>query len=345
MKGYSFFDLMTLLGLHVIMKLSKKHRKKGDHMKYVFGVDVGGTSVKIGFLNQNGSLLESWSIPTDLRNHGGNILSDVAESIQKFVELKSLKDEDILGFGFGLPGPVVENVAIKCVNLGWENVQVSDEFVRAYGKPVLVKAGNDATVAAAGEYWQKHIDGDIVFITLGTGVGGGIIANGKVIDGAHGAGGEIGHIRAEHHEPQLCTCGLYGCLETEVAIRGINARARKLIAEKKLKTTLVDDETLSPKRIFTAAKEGDALALAVVDKTGEYLGQTCAALAATTDPKVFLIGGGIANAGQILIDAIKKHYVKYAFSALRNMQFELATLGNDAGMFGAAYLIIANNPA
>jgi glucokinase len=332
---------MTLQSLHVIMNLNKNHRNIGDHMKYVFGVDVGGTSVKIGFLNQDGNLLESWSIPTDLRNHGGNILSDVADSIRKFVELKSLNDDDILGFGFGLPGPVVNNVAIKCVNLGWENVAVDEAFIRAYGKNVLVQAGNDATVAAAGEYWQQKIDGDIVFITLGTGVGGGIIAHGKVIDGAHGAGGEIGHIRAEHNEPQLCTCGLYGCLETEVAIRGINARARKLILEKNLKTTLVDDETLSPKRIFNAAKEGDALALAVVDKVGQYLGQTCATLAATTDPKAFFIGGGIANAGQILIDAIKKHYVNYAFSALRNMQFELATLGNDAGMFGAAYLIIA----
>lgn len=310
-------------------------------MKYVFGVDVGGTSVKIGFLNQEGNLLDSWSIPTDLRNHGGNILSDVASSIIKFLEMKSLKDEDILGYGFGLPGPVVDNVAIKCVNLGWENVNVSEEFIRAYGKQVSVKAGNDATVAAAGEYWQQNIEGDIIFITLGTGVGGGIIANGKVIDGAHGAGGEIGHIKAEFNEPQLCTCGLKGCLETEVAIRGVNARAKRLIKEKKLKTTLVDDETLSPKRIFNAAKEGDELALAVVDKVGHYLGQTCAALAATTDPKAFLIGGGIANAGQILIDSIKKHYVENAFSTLRNMQFELAKLGNDAGMFGAAYLIIA----
>lgn len=310
-------------------------------MKYVFGVDVGGTSVKIGFLNQDGNLLDSWSIPTDLRNHGGNILSDVAGSITKFLEMKSLKDEDILGYGFGLPGPVVDNVAIKCVNLGWENVNVSEEFMNAYGKPVVVKAGNDATVAAAGEYWQQNIEGDIIFITLGTGVGGGIIANGKVIDGAHGAGGEIGHIKAEFNEPLQCTCGLKGCLETEVAIRGINARAKRLIKEKQLKTSLVDDETLSPKRIFNAAKEGDELALAVVDKVGHYLGQTCAALAATTDPSAFLIGGGIANAGQILIDAIKKHYVENAFSTLRNMQFELAKLGNDAGMFGAAYLIIA----
>lgn len=327
------------------MSMNKNQVKKGDHMKYVFGVDVGGTSIKIGFLNQEGNLLDSWSIPTDLRNHGSNILSDVAVSIQKFLEMKSLKDEDILGFGFGLPGPVVDNIAIQCVNLGWVNVNVSEEFIRAYGKKVLVKAGNDATVAAAGEYWQQKVEGDIIFITLGTGVGGGIIAHGKVIDGAHGAGGEIGHIKAEFIEPQLCTCGLYGCLETECSIRGINGRARKLLSEKKLKSTLVDDETLSPKRIFNAAKEGDPVGLAVVDKVGQYLGQTCAALAATTDPKAILIGGGIANAGQILIDAIKKHYVNYAFSAIRNMQFELAKLGNDAGMFGAAYLIIEGNQA
>lgn len=327
------------------MGLNKKRIIKGDYMKYVFGIDVGGTSVKIGFLNQTGSLIESWNIPTDLRHQGGNILSDTAASILKFLEMKSLKDDDILGFGFGLPGPIVDNIAIKCVNLGWENVDVKEEFCRAYGKAVEVKAGNDATVAAAGEYWQQNIEGDIIFITLGTGVGGGIIAHGKVIDGAHGAGGEIGHIRVEFVEPQLCTCGLEGCLETEISIRGINARARKIMREKKLKTTLIDDETLSPKRIFTAAKENDPVGLAVLDKTGYYLGLACANLAATTDPRAILIGGGISNAGQILIDATKKHYIKYAFSSLRNMQFELATLGNDAGMYGAAYLIIQGHQA
>ncbi len=332
---------MTLISLHVIMYLTKNTSKKGDHMKYVFGIDVGGTSIKIGLLDQQGNLVESFSIPTNLVDQGSHILSDVAQAIHAFNDKKGLKDEDILGYGFGLPGPVVDNVAIQCVNLGWKNVDVLKEFQTVFGKSVLVKAGNDASVAAAGEYWKQHIEGDIIFITLGTGVGGGIIANGKVIDGAHGAGGEIGHIRAEFNEPQACTCGLSGCLETETSIRGINARARKLLKTNQYKTTLVDNENLSPKLIFTAANAGDELGLAVADKVGEYLGLTCSMLAATVDPKAILIGGGISNAGQILIDAIKKHYRNFAFSAIKDMQFELAKLGNDAGMYGAAYLIIA----
>ncbi|MCU0104228.1 ROK family protein [Acholeplasma vituli] len=310
-------------------------------MKYVFGIDVGGTSIKIGLLDQQGSLVDSFSIPTNLKDQGSHILKEVAQAIHAFNDQKGLKDSDILGYGFGLPGPVVDNTAIQCVNLGWKNVNVEKEFQYALGKKVLVKAGNDATVAAAGEYWKQNIEGDIIFITLGTGVGGGIIANGKVIDGAHGAGGEIGHIRAEFNEPQACTCGLEGCLETETSIRSINARARKLMKLNTYKTTIVDDENLSPKRIFNAAKMGDELGLAVADKVGEYLGLTCSMLAATVDPKAILIGGGISNAGQVLIDAIKKHYRKYAFSAIKDMQFELAKLGNDAGMYGAGYLIIA----
>lgn len=332
---------MTLQSLHVIMYLTKNYVKKGDHMKYVFGIDVGGTSVKIGLLDEKGNLLDSWSIPTDLKDQGSHILSDVAKSIQAFNQKKGLSDDDILGYGFGLPGPVVENIAIKCVNLGWDQVAVDTEFRRAFGKDIIVKAGNDATVAAAGEYWKHNIQGDLIFITLGTGVGGGIIANGKVIDGAHGAGGEIGHIRAEFNEPQPCTCGLEGCLETECSIRGINARARKLLKLNQYKTTLVDDEKLSPKLIFNAAKAGDELGLAVADKVGEYLGLLCSMLAATTDPKTILIGGGISNAGDVLLNAIRKHYRKYAFSTLKDMPFELARLGNDAGMFGAAYLIIS----
>lgn len=308
---------------------------------YVFGIDVGGTSVKIGFLSRDGNLLDSWSIPTDLRNHGDNILQDIADSIKKFLTMKDFSNKNIIGYGFGLPGPVFENVAVRCPNLGWENVNVPEAFRHAFGENVLVKAGNDATVAAAGEYWKKDIPGDIVFITLGTGVGGGIIANGKVIDGAHGAGGEIGHIRVNFTNPTLCSCGLEGCLETECSIRGINRTARELIKKGELKTVLKDDESLSPKHIFNEARNNDAVGLEVLDRVGYYLGLACASIAVTTDPKMILIGGGISNAGDILVKSVKKHFSKFAHFGVRNMQFELASLGNDAGVYGAAYLVIS----
>lgn len=308
---------------------------------YVFGIDVGGTSVKIGLLNDQGDLLESWAIPTDISNNGENILYDIADSVKAYMKTKNITDHDILGFGFGLPGPVFEDVAIRCPNLGWVDVNVREAFCAAYGKSVTVKAGNDATVAAAGEYWQRNIKGDVVFITLGTGVGGGIIANGKVIDGAHGGGGEIGHIRVNFEHPQDCTCGLQGCLETECSIRGITKMARTLLEKGDLPSVLRNDQTLNPRVIFNEAKKGDAVGLAVADKVGYYLGIACASIAVTTDPKTFIIGGGISNAGSILIDNIKKHYINFAHFAVKDMPFELANLGNDAGMYGAAYLVIS----
>ncbi|MDY0210523.1 MAG: ROK family protein [Acholeplasma sp.] len=312
---------------------------------YVFGIDVGGTSVKIGFLNRQGDLLDAWTIPTDITNDGENILYDIAKSAKDYLTKKDIKDSEVLGFGFGLPGPVFEDVAIRCPNLGWENVNVKEAFCAAYGKSVNVKAGNDATVAAAGEYWQRNIKGDIVFITLGTGVGGGIVANGKVIDGAHGGGGEIGHIRVNFDTPQACTCGLSGCLETECSIRGIIRMAREIIQSNDLPTVLRDDDSLNPRLIFNAAKKNDAVGLKVADKVGYYLAIACASIAVTTDPKAFIIGGGISNAGQILIDAIEKHFVKFAHFSVKDMPFELANLGNDAGMYGAAYLIISEDNA
>ena len=311
-------------------------------MKYVFGIDVGGTSVKIGFLNENGELLDRITIATDTTDQGVNILYDIAQAIKSYMTSKNISEKEILGFGFGLPGPVYHDYVVRCPNLGWESVDMPEAFSSAYGKAVNVKAANDATAAAVGEYWQQEMSEDMVFFTLGTGVGGGIIVNGKGIDGSHGAGAELGHIKVEHINPIPCTCGLEGCLETVASIRGVVGMTRKLLSEKKIKTNLYDSEKLNPKVIFDAAKQGDELALTVVDKFADYMGLACATIALTVDPKVFLIGGGISNAGSIITDNIKTHYKKYAHFGVKDTRFELARLGNDAGMYGAAYLIISD---
>lgn len=307
---------------------------------YVYGIDIGGTTVKIGLLGVSGKLIKSFSIKTNTSDNGKYILDDIAQAIKAFNHEQGILDDDILGFGFGLPGPTLKDIAIRCPNLGWENVDVKTAFSKAYGKTLNVKASNDANVAAAGEYWQKNMTGDLVFITLGTGVGGGIITHGKVVDGAHGAGGEIGHIRVNHQNPEACSCGLDGCLETECSIRGVIKNARKYLKQG-IKSSLKDDDSLTPKMIFDAAKENDPVGLKVVDETGFYLGLACSQIAVTTDPELILIGGGISHAGPILIDAITKHYKKFAHFAVQGMRFELANLGNDAGMYGAAYLIIS----
>lgn len=311
-------------------------------MKYVFGIDVGGTSVKIGFLSEDGKLIDRFSVPTDTTNDGENILSDIAKAIKAFILRKNINEDDILGYGFGLPGPVHDDFVVRCPNLGWVSVPMKEAFNKVLGKNVLVKATNDATAAAVGEYWQQNMKENMVFFTLGTGVGGGIVINHQGLDGVHGAGAEVGHIKVEYNHPKDCTCGLKGCLETVASIRGVIGIARDLIKENKLETKLVDSEALNPKVIFDAAKENDPLALEVVERVSDYLGLAAASIAVTVDPKVFLIGGGISNAGKILTNAVSRHYLKYAHFGVKDIRFELAKLGNDAGMYGAAYLIISD---
>lgn len=308
-------------------------------MNYAFGIDVGGTSIKIGFFNEAFDLLDSFSIPTNTEQHGKYVLNDIKEVILAFLKEKNINENDVLGYGFGVPGPVVHNHILKCVNLGWKHLKIDEAFQALMGKNVVVRSGNDATLAALGEYTQMALKKDICFITLGTGVGGGIIINGKGHEGANGAGAELGHMRLNYDNPQPCTCGLSGCFETVASIRGITGIAKEVIRNSTLETTLKISK-LNPKVIFDAAREGDAVGLKVLDIVSDYIGQACANIAVVVDPEEFIIGGGISNAGDILIDAVKKAYVRHAFFGVKHTEFSIAKLGNDAGMYGAAQLIL-----
>ncbi len=309
--------------------------------QYVFGVDLGGTTVKLGLFDISGKVLDQWEIVTRKENNGGFILSDIAESIKGKIAEKGIEKNDIAGVGMGVPGPVKEDgTVIKCANLGWGIFNVAKELGKLTG--LLVKVGNDANVAALGEMWQGGGKGyqNVVMVTLGTGVGGGIIVNGKMIAGTNGAGGEIGHMKVDTNESDVCGCGKTGCLEQYSSATGIVRIAKKALDKDSSPSKLRELDDISCKDIFDLAKDKDAVAMDAVNTLGEYLGMALANVACVADPEVFVIGGGVSRAGDILLDTIKEHYLKDAFHACRKAEFRLATLGNDAGIYGSAKLIL-----
>ncbi|MCR4655077.1 MAG: ROK family glucokinase [Lachnospiraceae bacterium] len=308
--------------------------------KYCFGVDIGGTTVKIGFFTAKGELLNKWEIPTRTEDGGKYVIPDIAKAIKFKITEKGLTEEDIVGIGLGTPGPVDQNGVIhKAVNLGWGVFNLEEEMKKQTG--IMTKGGNDATIAALGEMWKGGAKGysDIVLATLGTGVGGGIIIGGKVFYGSRGAGGEIGHMHLNNDETEMCGCGNKGCFEQYGSATGLVRIAnRKLAASGK--ESILRNDTVTAKAVFDAVKEEDELAMEIADEYGKYLAQGFAVIAAVVDPQVFVIGGGVSKAGDVLIDYIKKYYKSYAFHANHEVDFKLATLGNDAGIYGAVKLVL-----
>lgn len=309
--------------------------------KYAIGVDIGGTTVKLGLFDKEGCVLEKWEIPTGKENNGSGILPDVAASIKKQLSSMNIEESDIQGVGVGAPGPVdAEGTVYKAVNLGWDVFNIPKVLNGYLDLPV--KAANDANVAAFGEMWQGGGKGhtNMVAVTLGTGVGGGIIVGGSILTGATGAGGEIGHIHIEDDEPEACGCKNHGCLEQYASATGVVRLARRRLQQDQQPSVLRDQQKLSAKAVWDAVKAGDPVAIQVAEQFGDYLGRGLAAVAAVVNPEVFVIGGGVSKAGEILFEYIRPAYEKYAFHGCRNAEFALATLGNDAGIFGAAGLIL-----
>ena len=308
--------------------------------EYCFGIDVGGTTVKCGLFSVKGDILDKWEIPTRTENNGVNILPDVAAAIDAKIQEKGIARDTIAGVGVGIPGPVNEDGAVICaVNLHWGYVELEKELEKLTG--LTVKAGNDANVAALGEMWKGGGAGyhNVVMVTLGTGVGGGIIVNGKIVTGTHGAGGEIGHIHVEDDETLSCNCGNQGCLEQYASATGVVRLANRML-EATDKASVLRNEEVTAKAVFDAAKAGDELAMEVAEKFGKYLGTALAVIAGVVDPEVFVIGGGVSKAGKILLDYVEKYYKKYVFQGSRDCAFALAELGNDAGICGAAKLVL-----
>lgn len=308
---------------------------------YVFGVDIGGTTVKIGLFTVDGTMIDKWEITTRVDEGGKHILADIAESIEGKLADKAISKDNVAGIGMGVPGPVkADGTVLRCVNLGWGIFNVAEELQRIIGLPV--KAGNDANMAALGEMWQGGGKGyrDIVMVTLGTGVGGGIILDGKMLSGVNGAGGEIGHIQVNENETEVCGCGRKGCLEQYTSATGIVRAANIALNNTDRPSSLRNIQYVSAKEVFDAAKNGDELALQLVENHGKCLGRALAQIACVVDPEVFVIGGGVSKAGSIITDTTAKYFQEYAFHACKKTKFTLATLGNDAGMYGGACAII-----
>lgn len=308
--------------------------------KYCFGVDLGGTTVKIGLFDPQGAVLDKWEIPTVKEDGGSRILPDIARAILTKLEEKGIAKEEVIGVGIGVPGPVDDDGVIhKAVNLGWGVMNINEALGELLQMPV--RAANDANVAALGEMWCGGGKGcsNMVLATLGTGVGGGIIVNGRILTGVSGAGGEIGHIHIRDGEPDACGCGNHGCLEQYASATGVVR-----LAERKL-TSVSEDSVLrggrlSAKAVFDAVKAGDKVACEIAEEFGEYLGKGLAAIAAVVNPEVFVLGGGVSKAGTVLCDYVSKYYDRYVFHGCKNVAFKLATLGNDAGIYGAAKLVL-----
>lgn len=308
---------------------------------YCFGIDVGGTTVKCGLFLTDGTLVEKWEIPTRTENQGEAILPDVADTINAKIAEKGIAKEAVKGVGIGVPGPVNGKGEVLCaVNLFWGFTPAAKILSELTGLPAM--AGNDANVAALGETWKGAAEGskDVIMVTLGTGVGGGIIINGKIISGHHGAGGEIGHAAMNHQETEACNCGNKGCLEQYTSATGIVRVALQELASGSEDSILRAVEKVTAKDVLDAYKAGDAVAERIMEKVGDTLGGALAVFSCVVDPETIVIGGGVSKAGQPLIDCIRKYYEKYAFSPCKDTPIVTAKLGNDAGIYGAARLVL-----
>lgn len=310
-------------------------------MKYGFGIDLGGTTVKLAYFDEEGTMLHKWEIPTDTSEGGSKILPDIAKAVEGYLAENNIPRESVVGLGIGVPGPVdVHGNVNKCVNLGWGQFNISTELNKLTGFPV--QAGNDANVAAMGEFWKGGGQGcrNMVLATLGTGVGGGIVVEGKLLCGSQGAGGEIGHMTINRDETVPCNCGKYGCVEQYCSATGIVRTAKEHLAANEGDSQLRALSEITCKAIFDAGKAGDILANEILQKyyakLGEFLGNLCCVL----NPEIVVLGGGVTKAGQVLLDGVEPYFRKHTFHACSNARIVLASLGNDAGAYGAFKLVL-----
>ncbi len=305
--------------------------------KYNLGIDIGGTSIKIGLFDLEGNLLQTDSIRTNKTSKGSFILPELADYIKHKFTI-----EDIRGIGIGVPGPVAKNMIYSCVNLGWGEKDIVKEFKELLAiDDIIVRVANDANLAAAGEIYKGVASGYInaFMVTLGTGIGGGVIIDGRVVDGINGVSGEIGHTHIDDLFNLDCNCGKSGCLETVASATGIVRLAKEYLIKSNKPSKLRRYPEFSAKKVIDFAKAGDDLATEIIDKSMEYLARVLAKVTYIINPDIFIIGGGISNAGNFIIEKIKKYYYPLVVPFISHTNFEIATLGNEAGMFGACYLV------
>ncbi len=311
-------------------------------MRYAFGVDVGGTTVKLGFFSTEGKLLDKWEIPSRIENGGAAILPDIAEAIGDCLARHGARKSEVVGIGIGVPGPVDDDGNVnRCVNLNWGVFNLHEALGALTG--LRVKAGNDANVAALGEYYDGGGRGarSMLMVTLGTGVGGGFVWNGKILNGAHGVGCEIGHLTVDRSPDALaCTCGKRGCAEQYASARAIGRIAQKKLQSDDRPSLLRQQAEVSSRTVFACAAQGDALAGEILDELYDVLGLTIAMGCCMVDPELVVLGGGMSNAGKTLLAGVEPRFRHHMFHACKGTRFALAELGNDAGVWGCFRLAL-----
>lgn len=308
------------------------------------GADIGGTTVKLAFIKESGSIVEKWEIPTNTERQGESIPSDISQSIHEKLKEMNIHKEAVMGIGAGAPGFVDTTTGFihEAVNIGWENFNFGPLLKELTGLPVWVD--NDANLAALGENWLGAGKGctELIAVTLGTGVGGGIIANGNVLNGANGTAAELGHVTVVPEGGAPCNCGKTGCLETVSSATGIVRKAKEMAKSYPESTlqTFINNDGLTAKDVFEAADRGDEAAVKVILEVTDVLGMAIANMAIAINPEKIVIGGGVSKAGTQLLAPLEKAYLKYALRRTAEASnFGIAELGNDAGVIGGAYLV------
>ena len=309
--------------------------------KYIFGADIGGTACKLGLFDARGTLLEKWEIPTDKSEQGTKVLPNVAAALQKKMAEKAIAEEEVYGVGMGVPGAVNKEGFFVCPNLNWESVNARRQMQQLM-PGMKVTAINDANAAAFGEMWKGSGVGyrDLVMVTLGTGVGGGIISDGKIVGGAHGGGGEIGGVVVNPYETEVCKSGPKGCLEYYASATGLVTMTEKKLAGLTEQTVLSEVEVITAKAVFDACKSGDKVADEIVDEFCRILAKGLSIITHVVDPEIYVIGGGVSKAGELLLEKVKNAYLEIIEPCFQSTKFVLASLGNDAGMYGAVYSVL-----
>ena len=310
-------------------------------MSYCFGVDIGGTTIKMGFFSRAEGLLEKWEIPTPKGKDPIPLLHGVAVSVEACLSKRGLEKAEIAGIGMTAPGPVTEDGLLhSTVNIGWGDVYLGKEAEKIIGiSPVIV--GNDATIAALGEFrFGAGIGVDsMLMITLGTGVGGGVILKREVINGVDGIAGEIGHTTINPFETETCSCGKKGCTEQYASATGMVRVAKQFLQNSPMDSILRKAEPITAKDIWDGAKAGDALAEEITDFVSSLLGMSLANACCVIDPERIVLGGGVSGAGEYLLNKVKREFSKNVFAHCKNRTFCLAKLKNDAGIYGGAALV------
>ena len=311
-------------------------------MKYYAGIDLGGTNTKIGLVDEDGNIIFTTIVKTDSMEGFEKTIQRLSKILLQQVKSFDLNFDDVQSVGVGVPGPVLNSRVVKFwANFPWKNgVDLALEFEKNLGKPV--KVDNDVNVITLGEMWKGSAQGykNVLGLAIGTGIGGGIIVDGKLVSGENGAGGEVGHIKVER-DGKLCGCGQKGCWEAYASATGLIREAQSRLAVNKTNGLYeqVIGRDLEAKDIFDVAKEGDAFALDLVDYEADYIALGIGNLLNVLDPEIVVVGGGVSLAGDILFDKVKERLKKYAFpSTTENLKIVAASLGNDAGILGAAYL-------